>query len=115
MKKLLSTCFAILVSFSLFAQGLTVDKIMQDPIKWIGTAPSNIFWSEDSKTIYFSWNPDKKKGDSLYKIVLPSHNIEKVSPTERRKLPSQSGTYSKNYSMKVYEKSQINFVLAPFL
>lgn len=111
MKKLLSTCFVFLVSFSLFAQGLTVDKIMQDPIKWIGTSPSNIFWSEDSKTIYFSWNPDKNKGDSLYKIVLPNRNIEKVSPAERRKLPSQSGTYNKNYSMKAYEKNGDIFLM----
>ena len=31
---------------------LTVEKIMQDP-KWIGTAPSREYWSEDGKWIYF--------------------------------------------------------------
>ncbi|BFG71053.1 prolyl oligopeptidase family serine peptidase [Sediminibacterium sp. KACHI17] len=54
----------MLVCLSSFAQ-LTVEKIMRDP-KWIGTSPSNIFWSADSKKIYFSWNPDKKMSDSTY-------------------------------------------------
>jgi len=54
----------MLVCLSSFAQ-LTVEKIMRDP-KWIGTSPSNVFWSADSKKIYFSWNPDKKISDSSY-------------------------------------------------
>lgn len=87
-----------------FGQALTVEKIMQDQSKWIGTSPSNIFWSEDGKTLYFSWNPDKNKGDSLYKFVLPDRTPVKVTPKERRALPAQSGTYSPSRSMKVYEK-----------
>lgn len=54
----------MLLCLSTFAQ-LTVEKIMRDP-KWIGTSPSNVFWSADSKKIYFSWNPDKKMSDSTY-------------------------------------------------
>ena len=54
----------MLACLSSFAQ-LTVEKIMRDP-KWIGTSPSNVFWSADSKKIYFSWNPDKKISDSTY-------------------------------------------------
>lgn len=84
---------------------------MQDQSKWIGTSPSNIFWSEDSKTIYFSWNPDKNKGDSLYKIVLPNQTPQKVSPKERRALPAQSGVYSQDFSMKVYENQGDIFLI----
>src|SRR6218665_3490513 len=83
---------------------LTVEKIMQEPYKWIGTAPSNIFWSEDSKTIFFSWSPDKNKGDSLYKIVLPNKTPIKVTPKERRALPTQTGSYNRDNSLKIYEK-----------
>ncbi|UCC44383.1 MAG: hypothetical protein JSU65_00175, partial [Candidatus Zixiibacteriota bacterium] len=36
---------------------LTVEKIMRDP-KWIGESPDWISWSEDSKSIYFWWNPE---------------------------------------------------------
>jgi len=42
---------------------------MRDP-KWIGTSPSNVFWSADSKKIYFSWNPDKKMSDSTYVFTV---------------------------------------------
>ncbi|WP_337044651.1 prolyl oligopeptidase family serine peptidase [Emticicia sp. 17c] len=90
---------------------LTVEKIMQEPYKWIGTSPSNIFWSEDSKTIYFSWNPDRNKSDSLYKIVLPDKTPVKVSPQERRSLPAQTGVYNRDNSMKVYEKQGELFLM----
>ncbi len=95
----------------LFGQALTVEKIMQDQSKWIGTPPSNIFWSEDSKTLYFSWNPDKNKGDSLYKFAFPDRTPQKVSPVERRSLPAQSGVYSQNRGLKVFEKQGEIFLM----
>ena len=59
---------------------LTVEKIMRDP-KWIGSAPTGLNWSPDSKTVYFNWNPDKAAADSLYKITLqnriPQKSIKK--------------------------------------
>ncbi|MGA0559640.1 prolyl oligopeptidase family serine peptidase [Larkinella sp. VNQ87] len=85
---------------------LTIEKIMQDPKGWIGTSPSAIFWSEDSKTIYFNWNPIQAKADSLYKINLTGDRKPlKVNPTERRLLPSASGgTYNRTRTLKLYEK-----------
>jgi dipeptidyl aminopeptidase/acylaminoacyl peptidase len=110
MKKLLSFLFTI--SFwTTNAQELTIDKIMQDHIKWIGTSPSNPFWSEDSKTLYFSWNPDKNKSDSLYKITLTDRKPIKVLPAERRALPSQFGVYNKSFTQKVYEKNGDLFLI----
>lgn len=83
---------------------LTVEKIMRDP-KWIGTSPSNIRWSPDSKTVYFNWNPEKAPGDSLYKISLQNRTPQKVLKAERLALPSFSGTYNKAYTKFVYEKN----------
>jgi dipeptidyl aminopeptidase/acylaminoacyl peptidase len=83
---------------------LTVEKIMRDP-KWIGTAPSNVRWSLDSKTIYFNWNPDKAKADSLYKITLTNRTPQKVSKQERLNLPSGNGTYNKAYTSYLFEKN----------
>ncbi|TAF54772.1 MAG: hypothetical protein EAZ62_03275, partial [Sphingobacteriia bacterium] len=48
---------------------LSVEKIMQDP-RWIGTSPSDLNWSADSKSIFFRWNPNKKTSDSLYAYAL---------------------------------------------
>ncbi len=95
------------------AQQLSVEKIMQDQSKWIGASPSNVFWSEDSKTIYFSWNPDKNKGDSLYKCSIYDKKPQKVSPQERRKLPNPNGVYSSDKQKKVYEKFGDIFLIYP--
>jgi len=95
----------LLITLSASAQltELTVEKIMRDP-KWIGTSPSNIRWSHDSKTIYFNWNPENAPGDSLYKITLQNRTPQKVSKAERMSLPG-SGTYNNAYTKMVYEKN----------
>lgn len=89
---------------------LTVEKIMRDP-KWIGVAPSNLNWSEDSKQIYFNWNPDNNPGDSLYTLSLVNRNPQKVQPAVRRALPSFSGSYNKTFTKKVFEKNGDLFLL----
>jgi len=85
---------------------LTVEKIMQDPKTWVGTSPSGAFWAEDGKTVYFNWNPEKAKGDSLYKVVIAGdRKPQKVSPTERRSLPDDPGVYNRDRSLKLYDKN----------
>jgi len=90
---------------------LTVEKIMRDPKLWLGTSPSDISWSDDSKTIYFKWNPDKNLSDSLYRYSLADKKISKVTPSERRNLPENEGKYNRAYSLKVYEKEGDLFVI----
>jgi dipeptidyl aminopeptidase/acylaminoacyl peptidase len=89
---------------------LTVEKIMRDP-KWIGTAPTGISWSTDSKTVYFNWNPEKAEADSLYKITLQNHTPQKVSKKERLPLPSFFGVYNKAFTKLLYEKNGDIFLL----
>ena len=50
----LFTLILIAVSTNAFAQKLdtlTVEKIMRDPNKWIGTSPTGVNWSDDSKKV----------------------------------------------------------------
>ena len=56
---------------------LTVEKIMQDP-KWIGTSPSEPWWSRDGKYLFFNWNPDKASSDSLYYITGENRRPQKA-------------------------------------
>jgi len=112
MRNLLLLFFIGLLTMGTAAQTLTeltVEKIMRDP-KWIGTAPSNIRWSHDSKTIYFNWNPEKAPGDSLYKITVQNRVPQKVSKAERLGNPA-SGTYTKTFTKMVYEKNGDIFLL----
>src|SRR5258706_6326934 len=109
MKKLL---FLLLIAVSAQAQQLaplTVEKIMRDP-KWMGVAPSNIFWSEDGKQIYFNWNPEKLPGHSLYAVSLTNLTPATVSPAFRRQLPS-FGNYNQAHTKKVFEKNGDIFLL----
>jgi Tol biopolymer transport system component len=102
-------CFIALffaLSPSLYAQTLaplTVEKIMRDP-KWMGVAPSNPYWSEDGTKIYFSWNPEKNTGDSLYVYELSSKQTRKVAPAERNLLPAATGDYNRSFTQKLYTK-----------
>ena len=65
-KRFTSLFLLLLTTPLIFAQQseLTVEQIMQDPA-WMGTFPSNIRWSEDSKTIFFNYNLQQDPSDSL--------------------------------------------------
>ncbi|QJX46226.1 prolyl oligopeptidase family serine peptidase [Hymenobacter taeanensis] len=83
---------------------LTVEKIMRDPAQWIGSSPSNIYWAEDGKRIYFTWNPEKARRDSLYSISPSGGSARKVSQRKQRELPAPGGEYDQRRTRKVYEK-----------
>ncbi|PMD98490.1 S9 family peptidase [Siphonobacter sp. BAB-5405] len=89
---------------------LTVEKIMRDP-KWMGVSPSNPYWAEDGSKVYFSWNPEGAKSDSLYAYELTSKKITKVSVTDRQRIPSESGKYNQAKTVKLYEKNGDLFYL----
>ena len=63
---------------------LSVEKIMRDP-KWMGVSPSNINWDENSKHIYFNWNPENLKEDPMYQISSDLRKPLKVSEEIKKK------------------------------
>lgn len=56
---------------------LTVEKIMRDP-KWIGASPSDIYWDPESARLFFNWNPNGAKADSLYYITTTDYHPQKA-------------------------------------
>jgi dipeptidyl aminopeptidase/acylaminoacyl peptidase len=111
MKKLFTLLFLALV-VSAFGQiqrnnrsQLTIETIMQDPAKWIGTSPENISWSGDGQKIYFDWNPDQDTLESLYSYSLQNQKIEKVPLDEKLHLPGRQVEYSADRSKKVYARN----------
>ncbi len=89
---------------------LTVSRIMRDA-SWIGNLPSNVFWSEDSKTVYFDWNPGNKNDDSLYSVNIGETIPHKVFIKNRENIPSQYGSYNQARTKKVYTKNGDIFLL----
>lgn len=96
--------FFFFIAFSIVAsaQQLTVEKIMRDP-KWIGTSPTNISWTWDSRSVFFLWNPDKNISDSFYIFSLGSKEPVKLKYNEAQLLNAiNNGSYNSNYSQIVY-------------
>ncbi|MEZ4801338.1 MAG: prolyl oligopeptidase family serine peptidase [Gelidibacter sp.] len=88
---------------------LTIDQIMQGE-DFVGYLPENIRWSDDSKAIYFSWNPDKDTIRSTYEVNINSKQIKKRS-FEDLKNTSSSGEFSKDHQWKVYDKEGDLFLM----
>ncbi len=102
-------CLFLLLVTPLFLKAqsldeLTVEKIMRHP-KWIGIAPNHVFWSPDSKTVNFYWNPEGALSDSLYSVTIHNPVPHKATLHERRNLPSRYGRYNKAYTKMAYEKN----------
>jgi len=105
--KLTISIFFLLLIIDLQAQQqkmtLSVGKIMRDP-KWIGTSPSDPFWSEDGK-LYFYWNPDKAISDSLYYILPGKKEPIKADILARQSLVMQGSLqYNANNTAYTYSK-----------
>jgi len=114
---LLFSFFFFSISHTNFAQQavpnestLTVEKIMQGE-KFVGYLPSRIHWSEDSKTIYFSWNPDGDTLRSTYHVGLSGGTPTKVTTDELKAKPSQFGSYNKAGTKKLFSKSGDLFLM----
>ena len=112
--------FAVLVIQTIFASAqiqknnkssLTIEKIMQDPDKWIGASPENITWGEHSNNILFEWNPVKDTLSSLYYYNVKTKKTEKVSIEEKRKLAGRNSDYNSAKTKKVYITNSNLFLL----
>ncbi len=107
MKRVLFCAAVLLISLPLLSQqsnldDLTVEKIMRDPAKWIGTSPSNISWSRDSKSIFFNWNPEQEASSSTYKISIEGG--EAVKDEDRLEGFPRQYNFNRDGSVIVYSK-----------
>ena len=103
MKKLLfpALFFQTLVSYSQLNH-LSVEKIMRDP-KWIGTSPSNPFWTADGKYLLFNWNPNNATTDSVYYISSTATTPQKTTWQFRQAaIADNQIRYNNQHSAYVY-------------
>ncbi|MDQ7948915.1 MAG: prolyl oligopeptidase family serine peptidase [Pedobacter sp.] len=82
---------------------LTVEKIMRDP-KWMGIAPTNFRWSEDSKTVFFTWNPENKEKDQPYKVGVQNFKPELTDEAAADKAAGLNYVYNRDKTMGLSEK-----------
>ncbi len=75
---------------------------MQNP-QWIGTSPSQPFWSPDGQRLYFFWNPEKATSDSLYFISLKNKKPQKATLSERKTaFAERNGNFNSKKTKLVY-------------
>lgn len=90
---------------------LTVEQIMQAPAKWIGGSPAAPFWSWDGKQIYFRWNPERLRHDSLYVVAATGGASRKVPARAAARLPVAEGSYDYPRRQQVYSRDGDLFLL----
>jgi len=94
---------SLFVYHCIYAQQLTVEKIMQDT-KWIGVSPSSPFWSYDSKAVFFRWNPERGMSDSTYAYGLQSKGPVKAGYASSQSAAAiNGGTYNLNRTQITYD------------
>lgn len=100
--RLLHLLLCLFAGITAHAQTLTVEKIMRDP-KWIGTSPSNVSWSPDSKSVLFNWNPKGNASDSVYSYSLSGGQPQLVSYLDPQKNNARNnGVYNNANTLYAY-------------
>ena len=107
MKRILIS-FLIVVNLSVVVKAqnppsLSLQEIMKGE-DFVGYLPERIQWSDDSKQINFSWNPEGDTLRSTYAVDVASKKIHKLS-VEELKAMTTDGVYSGDKKFKVYAKN----------
>ncbi len=71
---------------------LTVDSIMRGPAL-VGWPPTQLRWSADSQTLYFSWRKPGDKSEALYAVARDGSSLRKLSDDEAATAPPASGRW----------------------
>src|SRR5438874_2090735 len=83
---------------------LTVDSVMRGP-DLVGYAPAGVYWSQDSRRVYFRWKragePRLKEPD-LYVVSSDGTGLHKLSDEEARQAPPAAGELSKDKTLTVF-------------
>ncbi len=88
---------------------ITLELIMSDP-DWIGNAPENEYWGDDSQSIYYSLKRPGSDERDLIQIDRTGSVIRTVSDAEMPFIDTRGGSYSSDYSWKVYTRGGNLFV-----
>ena len=91
---------------------LKIKEIMKGD-DFVGHRPSSPYWSSDSRTLYFDWNPKGALSDSLHAYDLASKQTQKMGFSQAHALPSPRIVYNRERTQGVYAKGGDLFLLNP--
>ncbi len=82
---------------------LSLREIMKGE-SFVGYLPENIYWSDDSRNIYFSWNPQQDSLRSIFQTDIKASSPRKLRLDERKSLIPPNYRFNENKTLSVYEK-----------
>ena len=80
---------------------LTIKEVMQTD--YTGHSPKSIRWSQDSKQLFFYWNPGNAKKDSAYQITTKNLTPERIDPEIISGSNPTRGNFSKDKNLKLVQ------------
>ena len=116
MNKSLSHCLSIAAScsvslwaMSLQAQSITLEQAMADP-DWIGRAPQQPYWADDSEAIYFEQKREGSRLSDLFRLSLGDDEPQLIEAADRAGIDVDTTAYSPNRRLKTYSRAGDIFV-----
>ncbi len=91
------------------AQTITLEQAMADP-DWIGRAPQQPYWSDDSDSVYFTQKREGSRETDLFRLSADGGELELVEPAARAEVDVAGGDYSSNRRLKTYSRAGDVFV-----
>jgi len=81
---------------------LTLEGIARDTEEWVGSAPSQIRWSQDGESLYFMWNPEAADIPDLYVVSRDGGTPVTVPSDELRNIPPRGAKRNRDETEAVY-------------
>ena len=88
---------------------ITLELIMSDP-DWIGNAPEGEYWADDGQSVYYQHKQDGSDVRDLIQADLTGSVLRIVSDAEQPFIDTRGGSYSSDYTWKVYTRGGNLFV-----
>lgn len=91
---------------------LSVDSIMRGS-RLVGYPPTGVYWSQDSKKIYFRWkqaDEPRLKQMSFYVVNRDGSGLRRLSDEEARQVPPANGELSKDKTMTLFTEDGDIFI-----
>lgn len=79
---------------------LTIASIMRRD--WIGTPPTNPFWSDDGKSVYYERLRPGSEVVELHRVDVSSGRDERLEPGEQAGVEAPGGTLSRDRKQRAY-------------
>ena len=88
---------------------LSLRRVMADA-DWIGRAPSDPYWSEDSRSVYYSQKREGERGRDLFVLDLANGESRRVLDAERGHVDVDGGDYNREQTQRVFARNGDIFV-----